>query len=886
MSYLGLVNVGCLDESTVAAFAGARLSPSQLGRAQVHARTCATCRASVVTAFTRSGLSRVEAVERLGPSSDGSTREALAAGTAVGRYTVLGLVGRGGMGEVYAAYDPGLDRRIALKLMSAGSPAQDGNAQERLTREARAIAKLSHPNVVIVHDVGTFEGQVFVAMEFVEGPTLAAWLVERPRGWREVLAMFVQAARGLAAAHAAGLVHRDFKPQNVLVAPDGTARVMDFGLARRIGEAETARASTGAREAPLDQALTRTGELMGTPLYMAPEQFADGRIDARTDQFSFCVALYWALCGVHPFGGSDGVELSSNVQRGVVATPGKKIAAPSRIQKALLRGLSVDPGARWPSLDALVAELLRDPRRRARNAAWAAGVAGLCGVVAFSAVQLSHRSRALCASGPERLTGIWETADRAGPGSRRESVHAAILRSGIADPGRVWERLNALLDRHVVSWLGAYRDACEATHVRSEQSPEVLDLRMACLGDDLATTGALTQLLASGDRAVIEHAGEAAGSLDDLSRCGASEQVRSTLRPPHDPRVRTAVEDARKRLKEGNALRLAGQVDRATVIADSVLARSDTGSYCPLEAETLLLKAMASMDTTRTRAVPLLERAAQIGERCGHDRVVATALGSLVFQHRVDDWAAAEWAANLDAAVLSRMGGDPVLESWLANNLGALRFEQGRFADAFAEFGRGLAIKERISGPDDVDVSISQMNTAEALVKLGRFDEARVLIEKSLETLRRWGSAETIDGANALCIEGDVFRGLRRFDAAEAAYGSSLAIQDARQVPEDNPSRRDVHRGLAAVALAKGDTARAISILEKMIAVGTSSHVLPVELAPVRFQLALALDREHRDTARSLELAHQARSAFPATPAFATDRREVEQWLDARQKPR
>jgi tetratricopeptide (TPR) repeat protein len=883
MRYFRFVDAGCLDESTVAAFAGARLSLLDLGRAQHHARTCETCRGSVLAAFTRSGLSEADAAERLGPVP---TREALAAGTVVGRYTVLGLVGRGGMGEVYAAYDPGLDRRIALKLMSAQGTAKDDNAQDRRTREAQAIAKLSHPNVVIVHDVGTIEGQVFIAMEFVDGPTLATWLFERLRGWREILAMFVQAGRGLAAAHAAGLVHRDFKPQNVLVARDGTARVMDFGLVRRVGEADADGGAVGRAEGAADPSLTRTGELLGTPLYMAPEQFAGGRVDARADQFSFCVGLYWALSGMHPFGGSNSSELSSNVQRGDLTMPPKKIGVPSRIQRALLRGLSVDPEARWPSMDALVGELLRDPRRRARRAAWAAGVALLCGVVAFSAVALSRRTRALCASGPERLAGIWEPADRAGAGSRRELVRAAILTSSAREPTRTWDRLSALLDRHVAAWLAAYRDSCEATHVRGEQSAEVLDLRMACLTDDLATTGALTELLASGDRAVIDHAGEAAGSLDDLSRCGATEQVRSSLRPPHDARTRQAVDDARKHLKEGNALRLAGQVERAAAIADAVLARSDTAGYGPVEAEALLLRGMSIVDTTPTRGIPVLEKAVEAGERCGHDRVVASALGCLVFQHRIDDWPAAEWAAQLDAAVLARMGGDPVLDSWLANNVGGLRFEQGRFEEAYKEFKRGLDIKERLSGADDVDVSLSQLNTSAALVKMGRFEEARILIEKYLETLRKWGSAETINGANALCNEGDVLRNLSRFDEAEAAYQRAIAVQDAQKVVADNPSRRDVLYGLAVVAVAKGDAARAISILEKLIAAGTSGNALPIELAPARFELALALDSEHRDPRRALELAHQAQSAFATTPAFATDRREVDRWLEARQHTR
>src|SRR5262249_38547083 len=189
--------------------------------------------------------------------------------------------------------------------------------------------------------------------------------------------------------------------------------------------------------------------------------------------------------------------------------------------KALLRGLSVDPRARWPSMGALVADLERDRRPQRRGLGWTL-VVGLCAVAAFSAHQLSRRLASLCAGGPERMAGIWEGPDRAVPGSRREMVRAAILKSDVAERAQVWDAIAGLLDRHAAHWLAAYRDACEATHVRGEQSEGVLDLRMTCLADNLESTRVFTELLSSGDRAVIDHAGEAAGSLDDLTRCGAA----------------------------------------------------------------------------------------------------------------------------------------------------------------------------------------------------------------------------------------------------------------------------------------------------------------------------------------------------------------------------
>ncbi|HVV84724.1 MAG TPA: serine/threonine-protein kinase, partial [Kofleriaceae bacterium] len=236
----------------------------------------------------------------------------------LGRFEVLGRLGQGGMGQVLRARDPQLGREVALKLLhadldAAQAPHHAEVARRRLLREAQAMARLDHPNVIGVHEVGEDGGRVFLVMERVSGTTLGGWLAAAPRGWREVLAVFAQVGAGLAAAHAAGLVHRDVKPDNILVGDDGRVRVTDFGLVgvdgvsgppARPGERDEVD-PTGATRESLPPPLTHEGALVGTPGYMAPEQVRGRAADARSDQFGLCVTLYEALFGRAPFAGGS-----------------------------------------------------------------------------------------------------------------------------------------------------------------------------------------------------------------------------------------------------------------------------------------------------------------------------------------------------------------------------------------------------------------------------------------------------------------------------------------------------------------------------------------------------------------------------------------------------
>ncbi|MBL9103143.1 MAG: serine/threonine protein kinase [Myxococcales bacterium] len=307
----------------------------------------------------------------------------------IGRYAVLRTIGAGGMGVVYAAFDEELGRRVAIKVLHT-SLSEDVEQRARILREAQAMAKMSHPNVAAIHEVGAVGRRLFVVMEFVDGPTLGAWLRAERRLERDILEVYMQAGRGLAAAHAAGLVHRDFKPDNALVGSDGRVRVVDFGLARerppdlsaatsgaskpQAGASGPGRAQAGASDSGLTsllpgasdsnllgRPLTRPGALSGTPAYMSPEQAGSASFDERSDQYAFCVALWEALLGERPFAGDTVTALMQSVHSGQFQVPhGDREVAPS-VLAALRRGLAADPARRWPAMDALLAALATDP---------------------------------------------------------------------------------------------------------------------------------------------------------------------------------------------------------------------------------------------------------------------------------------------------------------------------------------------------------------------------------------------------------------------------------------------------------------------------------------------------------------------------------------------
>jgi predicted Ser/Thr protein kinase len=334
----------CLGANTAVEFLEGALGKAAASEVEAHVASCSECRRLLAEMAKSPSL-----LGSRPPPDELDAAPALRKGDIVGRFWIIERVGEGGMGVVYVAHDPDLDRRVAIKLLrhdeSEAKLAQDGRA--RLVREAQAIAQLSHPNVINVYEVGIWNDQIYIAMEYVDGVTLTRWLRQQHRLWPDVLEKFQAAGRALQSAHAAGLVHRDFKPDNVLVGSDGRVRVMDFGLARSVFDDA---APPPERGTPLGSSLTQSGAVLGTPRYMAPEQLRGKRADARSDQYSFCVALHEGLFGAHPYDGDGNVQ-----------------DVPGWLRRVVRRGLAEDPIDRHSSMGALLSALERGARPRVRR---------------------------------------------------------------------------------------------------------------------------------------------------------------------------------------------------------------------------------------------------------------------------------------------------------------------------------------------------------------------------------------------------------------------------------------------------------------------------------------------------------------------------------------
>ncbi|MEM7154048.1 MAG: protein kinase [Myxococcota bacterium] len=420
----------------------------------------------------------------------------------IGRYTVLDTLGEGGMGTVLRGFDPELDRQVALKVLQSQISHREA---ARLRREAQAMARLSHPNVVQVYEVGESNGRIFVAMELVAGQTLREWMKEG-HGWRECVALFISLGEGLAAAHEGGLVHRDFKPGNALIDTKGRPRVLDFGLARQtdgyddyeddpsLSSVRNALVTTG--EAVLaDTPLTKTGAVVGTPAYMSPEQYHGDTVDTRSDQFSFCVTMYEALYGERPFAGSELENIMEAVRLGELTPVAKGRSVPRALRKILVRGMALDPNDRWPSIDALLSELRAMVASRWR--AWA--VAGLASVLLATGGALAAAAYlgddGISCDGLEReLQGVWDP-------QRKQGVEAAFTATQAEGAAQTWAEVEAGLDDYTRRWVAVRTDACRAA-ARPEQALDAVVADAECLEDQrLAlreTVDALTDIDADG----------------------------------------------------------------------------------------------------------------------------------------------------------------------------------------------------------------------------------------------------------------------------------------------------------------------------------------------------------------------------------------------------
>jgi tetratricopeptide (TPR) repeat protein/tRNA A-37 threonylcarbamoyl transferase component Bud32 len=749
-------------------------------------------------------------------------RNEVATGTIIGRYVVLSKLGAGAMGVVLAAYDPALDRKVALKLLKARSGPHDA-ARARLQREAQALARLDHHNVVTVYDVGVDAGQLFVGMEFVEGQTLGEWMgsTDEPRPWPEVVRVFMEAGRGLAAAHQAGLVHRDFKPDNVMLGKDGRVRVMDFGLVRSNdvdGDSEVSveptleqvKRNTGKHQ-QLD-ALTQTGTMLGTPAYMATEQFEGREADARSDQFSFCVALYQALYGERPFAGSTLAQLIRSVADEQIREPAQHTRVPAWLRKVVVRGLAVDRDARWPSMVALLAALADDPAVRRRKW-WAATLAaGVLGGTVWGTWYAMRVDAQTCAGFEERLAGVWDDA-------RRAEVEAAIEATKLSYAPTTWMRVEERLDEYTRAWVAARAQACEATQ-EGEQSGELLDLRMACLDERLQHVRATVNVLAVADETVVNKAVQAVAGLPSLERCADVDALRAELPPPEDPAVAARVVELDERLIDAQTLEKAGKYAEGLTIADAVVRDAAALGYEPLQVRAWLQQgvlqygandyatAQATLEQSYEAAVALQMAA----EAATASSLLVAVVGVGLAQHDEGRRLAK------DAKAWMRAVGTDEAHARYYTDLGILAGDEGKYDEASDYYERALAIREKALGPDHPLVAGIVNNLGIVAGNEGKYDEERVYHERALAIMEKVLGPDHPDLAAVLNNLGTVARNEGANDEARGYYERALAIWE-KALGRDHPDVASVLINLGVVAHDEGTSDKARGYYERALAI-------------------------------------------------------------------
>jgi serine/threonine protein kinase/tetratricopeptide (TPR) repeat protein len=825
----------------------------------------------------------------------GPSAAAFERGAVLGRYVVLDQLGVGGMGVVYKAYDPDLNRPVALKLLqAAGEPA----AGQRLLREAQALAQLSHPNVVSIYDVGSLGSRVFIATEFVDGMTLRSWLKQRPRSQREILDVYLAAGEGLAAAHRAGLVHRDFKPDNVMVGSDDRVRVLDFGLVRasspeappaasttaegpseptqttlgdrptrkgRLPQQASAPLTAGERPSPtplpevlpipgnsssrLLSPLTQMGSIMGTPRYMAPEQHTGDVADARADQFSFCVSLYEGLYGTPPFVATTLPLLREAVVSGTVAPPPAASRVPRWLRQVLLRGLRPNPATRYPSMRALLDDLEKVPARYRRRW-WMAGA--LLSVVALGAgsLQLRRSRAAMCEAPGTELTGVWG-------GTQRTAVSAAFRRTRAPKAETSLRDTLKELDAYANAWMAMRYDACAATRMRGEQSEQMLDLRMECLAQRRTELDALVTLLSSADEKLVAHGPEAVRGLSELGICANARALRAPVRPPSDAKTQAKVSELRGRLASANAVFSAAHYTQALPLVQPIVQEALALGYTPLEAEALYLQGrIQSRLGDNASSENAFRDALANAVDSGHDEIAARTADAL-------GRAACDASHFNESLLWERLAqsfgnrvGSQVIEDSVQIGLGNVYEVTGRYTQAQTAYARALELRQKISGPTDPSLGHPLLGLGLVLQDQRRWAEALAMYRRALAIQERSLGSDHPDIGMTLTNISQVLSHLGRTDEALGTGQRARAIFEPALGP-DHPYVVAVLEIMAEARLAKGDYSdglpamRAIVIrMDKAFGADSPDAALP------HVVLGEALRKAHQPAAALAEQQH------------------------------
>ncbi|MEM6296563.1 MAG: serine/threonine-protein kinase [Myxococcota bacterium] len=718
----------------------------------------------------------------------------------IGRYIMRKELGRGGFGAVYAGHDPQLDRPVALKLVLPRRSRKDPKWEARLVREAQSLAQLEHPNVVTIFDVGVDADRegvrgVYVVMELLQGESMRTWAEADP-GWRHVTEAFIDAARGLAAAHAREIIHRDFKPDNVMVTHAGVTKVIDFGLARETGALDSARtSSSGATETPASgSVLTSLGTVMGTPVYMPPEQHAqmdDEPIGPAVDQYALCVSMFELLYGVRPFL-ADSVKglLRAKLKMSLQDIP-KDSGVPSAVNRIVMRGLAPEPDQRWPSMNALADALVEAlaPKRRVMMAS--AGALSLLLGTAFASDALASDPGS-CAETRERRDALWNDA-------RAETLRADLLGGVQAQGAERWTTVERRVQGQLTAWDAQFRDACSSRDVA----------QVECL-DQWARDAETSLSVLMGEDIASQHAVAVVSTLPDVARCDTTDSTTpswTSLVDSNDP--------LRDDFARARAMMRGGKGDEAIALAESVVDRARATENDVLIARATLAAGLVFAERERLdEARALLIEATGLGEALGLDATVVEAAAGLVrvsaATARFDD--AKQWT-HVAEARMARMGNPLFMRRWV---LAARGFALAYAGDFETAYQLNLELSDLLPAEQfPFERGRALANVAQCAFELGRMHEARVVAAEARTLFVEALGDDHPSIGRVLCDEGSYAAAAGEVDAGVKMLEDGVARLESVGGPND-PYAMHYKRTLANHLSRLGRGEQALVMLEQV----------------------------------------------------------------------
>lgn len=777
----------------------------------------------------------------------------------VGRFEVSERIGEGAMGIVYRAFDPKLRRDVALKVLHAGIGSGASERGPNLLTEARTLAGLSHPNLVEILDVGMHDERAYVAMELVAGGTLAGWAAGQPAAatgrTAEALALFEQAAAGLAAAHARGVIHRDIKPANMLLGDDGRVRLADFGLARQEGLASTEEPS----RADSGEGSRSHHALAGTLVYMAPERFSGAPASVQSDIFALSVSLWEVLFGRRPFAGATASELKAAVGLGAPPPP-RRPATSRRLQRLLAKGLAPDPSDRFASAEALREALVacRTGARAGRARRLGAAIAGLA-VVGLWAIASRPDPRQPCAEAPDDVAAAWPQQTRA---RVREAFVAAIADHGAALFDTVGPRVDALTEEWVTSW----RDNCEATWVDHTQTEANFDRRSLCLDRAraalVAYTGDLHGLTSATapDATAVRDVAERVGDLPDVGKCDDIDALRAQVPLPRDPQLRAEIVAIEHALYRWRHTAYGGPPQEARSSIDALVARAEATGHVPIVVEALGRRAGLLADDRSDEAIAQRERALALAEQAGLDAHAAKVAIDLFSDMRLlgkDEDAARQYLRRAEAH-LRRVGDTPqgeVARAHLLHFEAVALEDDGNREAALDKRRERLAHFEQTLGPAHTVTALARKDLGVALTRLGRFNDAEPELRRALEDIDAKQPADL--DAQSQAVSALAIWAVATRHADEAVRLAERQVElTAVSLGPDHPRRVTVLNHLGAALATAGDTEAGVEVFEASLAL--ADRVLP-EADRQRIVTRLHLTKVVEARPRRLKLLAEAR---------------------------